>query len=72
MNARACQQQCKNAKVACQASCLCGTTAAASDTTTRKVHEMFELRRCVMPTNKVRGNRNDTCIRRDPDTGMLR
>lgn len=72
LSARACQQQCQNAKIACEAACLCDTTAVASQADTRKIHEMFELRRCVIPTNKLRGSRDDTCIRRDPDTWVLR
>lgn len=71
--ARACNQQCFNAKIACQASCLCNSTTTINqekewEDETSATHKMFELRRCVIPTNKLNGITTSSCIRVDPKT----
>lgn len=69
LDARRCNQICFNAKIACAASCLCGSTVPKQQTwEVAKIHEMFEVRWCVVPTNKLRGLSDATCIRVDPIT----
>jgi len=75
--ARACNQQCFNAKIACQASCLCNSTSAIAQDNAwtgeiAKVNEMFETRRCVVPTNKLRNPVDSSCIRVDPETWVIK
>jgi hypothetical protein len=77
LSERACNQQCFNAKIACKASCLCGSTAAIADKNAgtgevKKIHEQFEARWCVIPTNKLRNPIDKTCLRVDPDTGVTK
>ncbi len=74
LNLRACRQQCFNAKIACSAACFCQYQWSTTPTTgeVKKIHEMFEVRRCLVPTNKLRNPVDRSCIRTDPDTGITK
>lgn len=75
LDERACNQQCFNARIACAADCLCNSTSQAAQKQAwtgqiSKIHDMFEARRCVIPTNKLRNPQWSSCSRVDPITGM--
>lgn len=75
LNLRACKQQCFNAKIACKASCLCDSTSAIAidkewSEEISKLHQNFEARWCLVPTNKLRNPIHTTCMRVDPTTGI--
>jgi hypothetical protein len=69
-----CKQECFNAKITCSAECFCqyqwNTTPTSGEVS--KIHEMFELRRCLIPTNKLRNPIDGSCIRTDPETGITK
>ncbi len=69
-----CKQDCFNTKIACSAACFCQYQWSTTPITGEigKIHEMFELRRCLVPTNKLRNPIDSSCLRTDPDTGVIK
>jgi hypothetical protein len=69
-----CKQDCFNTKISCSAACFCqyqwSTTPTSGEVS--KIHEMFELRRCLVPTNKLRNSIDKSCLRTDPETGVMK
>jgi hypothetical protein len=74
LNMRACRQQCFNAKIACSAACFCQYKGSTTPTSgeVAKIHDAFEVRWCLVPTNKLRNPVDSSCMRTDPDTGVFK